>query len=42
MTAIQTFKAADDENKGYKRSNDAAFGGWRPQKTKEEVFGKVL
>jgi len=33
MTAISantTFKGADDDNKGYKRSADVAYGGWRP------------
>ena len=36
MTAISattTFKGADDDNKGYKRSADVAYGGWRPSST---------
>ena len=42
MSAIDsttTFKGADDENKGYKRSADVAYGAWRPKKeeTQEET-----
>ena len=42
MSAIDsttTFKGADDENKGYKRSADVAYGAWRPKK--EEAQDEV-